>query len=168
MAVNTNKTKYLIFHSNGKKINLGNKSIIFDNNDPDSPHDSGKISVLERIHTNHPDPFSCSYKLLGILFNENLTFSYHVNSLKAKLSKALFCINRVKNLVPQKTLKTIYFSLFHSHLLYCPLIVSCASKSLIDKIFILQKKQFAPLPIQQLKPLQNFYSFNSKSFPIKK
>ena len=140
MAVNTNKTKYLIFHSNGKKINLGNKSIIFDSNDPDSPHDPGKISVLERIHTNHPDPSSRSYKLLGILFDENITFSYHVNSLKAKLSKALFCINRVKNLVPQKTLKTIYFSLFHSHLLYCPLIVSCASKSLIDKIFILQKK----------------------------
>ena len=92
------------------------------------------------VHTNHPDPSSRSYKLLGILFDENLIFSYHVNSLKAKLSKALFCINRVKNLVPQKTLKTIYFFLFHSHLLYCPLIVSCASESLIDKIFILQKK----------------------------
>ena len=140
MAVNTNNTKYLIFHSNGKKINLGNKSIIFDNNDHDSPHDPGKISVLERIHTNHPNPSSRSYKLLGILFDENLNFSFHISSLKAKLSKALFCINRVKHLVPQKTLKTIYFSLFHSHLLYCPLIVSCASKSLIDKIFILQKK----------------------------
>ena len=29
MAVNANKTKFLILHSQNKKINLGNKSLIF-------------------------------------------------------------------------------------------------------------------------------------------
>ena len=45
-----------------------------------------------------------------------------------------------KNFVPQKTLKTIYFSLFHSHLLYCPQIVNCSSKTNIEKFFTMQKK----------------------------
>ena len=140
MAVNTSKTKYIIFHSQGKKIDMSNRSIFFDDNDPSMPYNPNLVTTLDRIHSNHPDPSCHSYKLLGILFDEHLSFSLHIDSLRSKLSKSLFCINRVKNFVPQKTLKTLYFTLFHSHLLYCPLIVSCAPKSLVDKIAIMQKK----------------------------
>ena len=140
MAVNTDKTKYLIFHTKGKKFNLNGKKLVFDNNDPLNPFNPSLVHELERIHDNHDDPSSRSYKLLGILFDEHLTFNYHINLLKSKLSRAFICINRIKNFVPQKTLKTIYFSLFHSHLLYCPQIVNCSSKSNIEKIFTLQKK----------------------------
>ena len=119
---------------------MENKRIVFDNNDPLAPYNPNLVSELERIHSNHNDPSSRSYKLLGILFDEHLSFNSHVDLIKSKLSKALFCINRVKNFVPQKTLKTLYFSLFHSHLLYCPLIVSCTSKTNQEKIFIIQKK----------------------------
>ena len=140
MAVNVSKTKFIIFHTCGKKVDLDGKKIIFDNNDPSSPLDPNLACELERIHNNHADPSSRSYKLLGILIDEHLTFHHHIDYLKFKLSKALFCINRVKNFLPQKTLKTIYHSLFHSHLLYCPLIVNSSSKSNIEKIFIMQKK----------------------------
>ena len=140
MAVNTSKTKFIIFHSKGKKLDMGNKSIVFDNNDPSLPHDPNLVTTLDRIHFNHPDPSCHSYKLLGILFDEHLSFSLHIDSLRSKLSKSLYCINRVKNIVPQKTLKTLYFSLIHSHLSYCPLIVSCAPKSCINKLVIMQKK----------------------------
>ena len=34
----------------------------------------------------------------------------------------------------------MYFSIFHSHLLYCPLIVNCATKTNIQKIAVMQKK----------------------------
>ena len=112
MAVNTNKTKFIIFHSKGKKVDMGNKSLVFDNNDPSQPYNPKLVSTLDRIHFNHPDPSCHSYKLLGILFDEHLSFSLDIDSLISKLSKSLFCINRVKNLVPQKTLKTLYFSLF--------------------------------------------------------
>ena len=118
MSVNTSKTKFLIFHSRGKKVDMENKRIVCDNNDPLAPYNPNLVSELERIHSNHNDPSSRSYKLLGILFDEHLSFNSHVDLIKSKLSKALFCINRVKNFVPQKTLKTLYFSLFHSHLLY--------------------------------------------------
>ena len=133
MAVNTVKTKYLIFHTKGKKINLNGKKLVFNNNDPSKPFNPSLVHELERIHDNHDDPSSRSYKLLGILFDEHLNFNHHINYLKSKLSKALFCINRIKHFVPQKTLKTIYFSLFHYHFLHCPQIVNCSSKTNIQK-----------------------------------
>ena len=119
---------------------MQNKSIVFDNNDPHAPFDPNLVSALERVHSNHIDPSSRSYKLLGVLFDEHLSFNFHIDLIKSKLSKALFCINRIKNFVPQKTLKTLYFSLFHSHLLYCPIIASCTTKTNLEKIFIMQKK----------------------------
>ena len=128
MAVNVNKTKFIIFHTRGKKVDLDAKKIIFDNNDPSSPFNPDIVCWLERIHNNHTDPSSRSCKLLGILLDEHLTFHQHFDYLKSKLSKALFCINRVKNFLPQKTLTTIYQSLFHSHLQYCPIIVNSTSK----------------------------------------
>ena len=103
MSVNTSKTKFLIFQSRGKKVDMENKCIVFDNNDPLAPYNPNLVSELERIHSNHNDPSSRSYKLLGILFDEHLSFNSHVDLIKSKLSKALFCINRVKNFVPQKT-----------------------------------------------------------------
>ena len=117
MAVNVNKTKFIIFHTHGKKVDLDGKKIIFESNDPSSPFNPDLVCELERIHNNHTDPSSRSYKLLGILLDEHLTFHHHIDYLKSKLSKTLFCINRVKNVLPQKNLTTIYQSLFHSHLL---------------------------------------------------
>jgi hypothetical protein len=33
MCVNTSKTKFIIFHAKGKKVDLGNKRVVFDNNE---------------------------------------------------------------------------------------------------------------------------------------
>jgi hypothetical protein len=49
-----------------------------------------------------------SYKTLGVLFNEHLTLNDHVEHLISKLNKGLFMINRVKNLLPGRALKSIY------------------------------------------------------------
>ena len=151
MAVNTSKTKFIIFHTKGKKVNLNGKNLNFYNNDPLTPFNPNLVCELERIHNNHNDHSSHSYKLLGVLFDEHLSFSFHIDYMKTKLSKALFSINRIKNFVPQKPLKTVYISLFHSHLLYSPIIVNCASKTNVEKIFIMQKKAirsdvFGPMP----------------------
>ena len=163
MAVNTDKTKYLIFHTKGKKIDLNGKKLVFDNNDPLKPFNPSLVHELERIHDNHDNPSSRSYKLLGILFDEHLNFNHHINHLKSKLSKVLYCKNRIKNFVSQKALKTIYFSLFHSHLLYCLQIVNCSSKSNIEKIFTVQKRPYAALQTQNIMPILNPSFHHSKS-----
>ncbi len=140
MKVNTSKTKYIIFHTKGKKIDTNGITLKYDDNDSDQTSNPDLISTLDRIHSNHHDPESRSYKLLGIHFDENLTFNHHTSILTKKLSKAIYCINRVKNILPNKALLSLYFALFHSHLTYCPSIISLANKSNLSKIEKLQKK----------------------------
>ena len=95
MAVNVNETKFIIFHTRGKKVDLDGKSLIFENNDPSAPYNPNLVWELERIHNNHNEPSSCSYKLLEILFDEHLSINYHMDYLKSKLAKALFCITKL-------------------------------------------------------------------------
>ncbi len=57
-----------------------------------------------------------------------------------KLAKSIFTLNQSKNFLTPRALKTLYFSLVHSHLLYCINIVSCTSQSNLNRILKLQKK----------------------------
>ena len=140
MSVNVSKTKYIIFHTVGKKIPPSLNQVVFDCNIPNTPHDSSLVHSLDRIHNKHPSPESQAYKLLGVYFDENLSFDKNTNFLIAKMSKSIYCINRAKHFLPQSALLTLYHSLIHSHLLYCPLIYSCTNKTNLEKIFRTQKK----------------------------
>jgi hypothetical protein len=140
MAVNTAKTKFIIFHTRGRDLNMEGKTIFFDNNPPHLPPNPALISPLERIHSNHPNPDSRSYKLLGILLDEHLSFNANTTLLLSKISKSSFILNRSKHFLPKSSLLTLYYSLIHSHLSYCPIIASCTSKANLNKIFQAQKR----------------------------
>ncbi len=64
----------------------------------------------------------------------------HITHVCAKLSRSNFGLRRVANITPPNILKTLYYSMFHSHLLYCPTILSCAPKASLNRISLLQKK----------------------------
>jgi hypothetical protein len=74
-----------------------------------------------------------------VLIDENLTWNPHINYIKSKISRAIFAINKVKNILPRSALKSLYYSMVHCHLIY-GLLAWGKSKSL-DKIFKLQKGQ---------------------------
>ena len=140
MALNVSKTKYIIFHNPNKKIDLQGLSLVFNNNPINSTQNPILITPIERVLSNHEIKNLRSFKLLGIHLDENLNFNTNTSTLCSKISKSIFIINRAKNLLNANALKTLYFSLIHSHLLYCPLIYSCTSQKNISKIFKLQKK----------------------------
>ena len=140
LKVNTEKTKYIIFHTKNKKVNLENGGIIYDDNEEGLPLNPLLITPLDRIHNNHLDKKSRSFKLLGILLDENLSFNPQIDNLKSKLAKSIYCINKVKHFLPLPALNTLYHSLIHSHLNYCTSIYSCTSQTNIEKIFKMQKK----------------------------
>ena len=58
-------------------------------------------------------------RFLGIYMDSNLTFHYHTKTIISKLSKALYILRSVKHFLTVKTLLSICYSLFHSHLIYC-------------------------------------------------
>ena len=141
MAVNISKTKYIIFHTKGKKINnFDNNSIVFDENEIGGAQDPALVTPLGRIYDAHPSSDQKSYKLLGIFLDETLSFNSHAKFLTNKLSKALFCLNRAKNFLDAKNLKMLYYALFHSNLLYCIGPLSGMSSSNSTKILKIQKK----------------------------
>jgi hypothetical protein len=138
MAVNVGKTKFIIFHTRGKHFDQSIQ-LTYDDNEPNM-YNPDLIHPIERFHSNHPIITNRAYKILGVYLDENLTFDCHTNFILTKLNRSLYCINKVKNILPPSAFKSLYFSLIHSHLTYCSNIASCASNSNVQKIFLAQKK----------------------------
>jgi len=139
LAVNINKTKYMIFRMKGKKID-NHPEVFYNENEPNVPYDPSLVTVLERYHDTHQSNDCRAYKLLGIYLDEHLTLDTHVNHICSKLTRYIYCIRQAKHIVPKRGLKSLYFALIHSHLTYCTLIlfgITASNKSRLEKV---QKK----------------------------
>ena len=53
-----------------------------------------------------------TYKYLGVLIGEDLTFDEHVNRVRGKLVSAAFMLNQSKSFLPFKTRLQVYRSIF--------------------------------------------------------
>ena len=142
LAVNVNKTKYIIFRPKGTKINIDLQSngVVFNSNEIGAPTDPSKIFKLGRICNENENKLDRTYKFLGILLDEYLTFNDHCELICKKLAKSNFIISRVKNILPESSLKTLYYALVHPHLLYGLSIYSCTTQKNIQNIYRMQKK----------------------------
>jgi hypothetical protein len=137
MAVNTMKTKFIVFRTQGKKINPDECVLYFNNNEPGQPVNPNLIYPIDRIYNDGPEK---SFKLLGVLFDEYLSFDAHISHLCTKISKSLFCINRVKNFVDQNSLIKLYYAMVHSHLSYCINVYGCAYTTNLQRLRVKQKE----------------------------
>ena len=61
-------------------------------------------------------------KSLGVLIDENLTWSNHINALTKKVSSGIGSIKRISRCVPPATLYNIYHGLVQSHFDYCSVV----------------------------------------------
>ena len=57
-------------------------------------------------------------KYLGVLLDEHLLFKDHINTLKEKLNRANGILAKLRHHLPTDILKTVYYSLFDTHLRY--------------------------------------------------
>jgi len=137
MAVNTSKTKFIVFRTRGKRIEPRDCKLVFNNNEIGRPEDPNLIFNISRIYNEGEEK---SFKILGVLFDEYLSFEDHVSHLCNKISKSLFCINRIKNFINQKSLKMLYYSMVHSHIVYCINVYGCANVTTLNKLKIKQKE----------------------------
>jgi hypothetical protein len=137
MAVNTSKTKFIVFRTHGKKINPEECVLTFNNNEPGQPVDPSLIYNIDRIYSDGQEK---NFKLLGILFDEYLSFDAHVSSLCVKISKSLFCLNRIKNFIDKHSLKMLYYAMVHSHLSYCINVYGSANTTNLQRLRVKQKE----------------------------
>jgi Reverse transcriptase (RNA-dependent DNA polymerase) len=139
LVINISKTKFMIFRTKNRNYNANDVNICINFNDPNAVERPELIIKLNRV-ANDCDPANQTYKILGVLFDEYLNFNHHASYVQSKISKSLFLLNRSKNFLSKKALKMLYFATVHSHLTYCPIILSVTSRSNIKKLAIMQKK----------------------------
>ena len=120
--LNIKKTKYLVFgppnatrRSYQLKITLSNVDVV-------------RISR----HENEK-----SIRFLGLLLDEHITWNDHIAQVTNKIKKGIYVLNQLKNFLPQDILRTVYFSLIHSHVTYG--LSVWGNSSNIKKIHLLQK-----------------------------
>ena len=134
LSINDAKTKVMIFSN---KRPIPDFRFVLNNNDPNSSQNPLFIHEIERLKSSSKTPF---FKMLGVYFDESLSFNYHCKKVNSKISSALFMISRAKHLLSENSLKRLYYAIIHPHLLYCLPIYSFTSKKNISTLFKKQKQ----------------------------
>ena len=124
LKLNHSKTKFTTFSPIGRQLNFDVCPVKIEND------------VIEYIDINSNNAHLL--KFLGICLDSHLNWKFHVNYICNKMSKSIYIINRVKNLLPSRVLKTLYFSLIESYINYG--IIAWGNSVHINRLFKLQKR----------------------------
>ena len=81
-----------------------------------------------------------STKFLGVLVDEKLSWKEHIHALTNKMSRSLGIIRRVRGLVHQACLLTLYYSLIYPYLIYCNIVWASTYPLNLHSLLITQKK----------------------------
>ncbi len=93
--------------------------------------------------------------------DEYLSFEDHITNLCNKISKSLFCMNRVKNFFYSKAMKTLYFAMVHSHISYCINVYRCANITTLNKLVLKQKEAIRIVCNAGVSPRADLRNINS-------
>ena len=95
---------------------------------------------LELRMNNHIIERVAKTKFLGVIIDEDLSWRPHIEYLVKKLRCSTGSLNRIKDYIPTSLHKTLYNTLFESHLSYGITVWGGVVRSHLEKLFILQKK----------------------------
>jgi hypothetical protein len=84
--------------------------------------------------------YNDNVKLLGIFVDHNVKWNHHIDALCKRLSKIVFALRVLKNVVTHDVLKTVYFAHFQSLIMYGIEIWGQCADYLFNRVFMLQKK----------------------------
>ena len=146
ISLNVQKTELVIFKHQRKKI------------------DSEFKIKLSRKRLYPTD----SVKYLGVRIDENLNWKHHVSDIAIKLNRSNALLLKIRNFVNVKTLKTIYYTIFDSHISYAN-VIWAQNPNAVNRVSVLQKKALRIISSQPrdcyLSPLfkkQNLLKFEDK------
>lgn len=143
ISLNTSKTEIIIFRSKRKTIT---KKLNF------------RISG-QKI------PISKTVKYLGVILNENLSWDSHMDYILPKLNRGLGLLSKIRYCVPNFLLRTIYFCLFNSHLIYASQ-VWAQQKTILQKLQVLQNKALRIINFKPRDSSANELYFSTKILKI--
>lgn len=77
---------------------------------------------------------------LGVVIDDKLTWSDHLDKLCSKLSSALYVLRRLRQISSDDTTKAAYFALFEAHVRYGIAVWGNSSRRNTKRVLVLQKK----------------------------
>jgi hypothetical protein len=120
LSLNVKKTKYILFHKSNK-----NEDIPL------------KLPSLKINNTNIKRETFINF--LGVVIDENLSWKLHINTLEKKLSRNICLMYKAKPFLNIMALKSLYFSLIHSHLSYGNMAWGSTNYTKLKKLYSKQK-----------------------------
>ena len=118
LSLNVTKTEFIIFRPPKRKLS----SRIFLRLNGTKIFESSKI------------------KYLGVILDPFLRWNHHINELTKKLNRAIGMIFKIRTNCTKDILRSLYFSLFHSHLTYGLSVWGTSNNEYLSKLTLLQKK----------------------------
>ena len=134
MSLHPAKTKYILFNSSDKTSENAN---IFINNNNENENLLHLISPIERVFSSSKVP---AIKFLGVYIDPKLSFQFHIKNMCNKISRSLYAIRTAKNFLTCTALKSLYFALVHSHIIYGMHIWGGSANKYVNEVVLLQKK----------------------------
>ncbi len=109
---------------------------IFCDNNNGNLNSENLISPIQQVFDTDQTP---AIRFLGVFFDQNLNFKFHINTIRSKIARSLYILRSVKNYISTKSLTQLYYSLIHCHLIYAIQIWSSTNSSFLSELFKLQK-----------------------------
>ncbi len=135
LSLHPDKTKFMIFTSNAN-VKKQQISIFCNNNNVNANQNSSLMFPLQQIGQKED---SYTIRFLGVLFDADLNFKIHVKAIMTKISRGIFALRSAKNILNQKSLKMLYYSLVHCYLIYGVQVWACAPSYILNDLFKKQK-----------------------------
>lgn len=104
---------------------------------------SGRNITVPPCISNCPMPLCNETRFLGFMLDSNLNWKCHVDKLCAGLSSAVFALRKLKPLISNISLKSVYYAHFHSLMTYGVLIWGNSTDA--NRVFIMQKRALRTL-----------------------
>lgn len=119
LKLNPSKSKYIIF----KQTNIN------------------PLNFFNSISFNNKTIYSTNnYDYLGLVIDERLSFSDHINRILKKITPYLGVLSRIRYTLNRENMMKIYYSYIHSHLTYLLPFWSAASKTSLKNLSFFQNK----------------------------
>jgi hypothetical protein len=118
LSLNVKKTHFILFHFRQKKI-TDQVTLKIDNTE------------IER---------ATSTKFLGVIIQENLSWSNHISTIITKINKNTGILRALQYKLPTGTLLTLYNTLIYPYLQYCNIAWGSQQSCHLTKLFICQKR----------------------------
>ena len=118
LTINFDKTNFMLFKHSSlscSKIDLSNYNVYMNN--------------VRLSRTN-------CVKYLGVMLDDGLSWKYHIDNLCNKISGLISIFYHRRHLLTPACRKTLYFSLIHSHLIYCVEIYGSANSKLLKPLIL--------------------------------